>query len=154
MKIFLMFIAMVTCQGCLSRADILRLQTERAIIETRCIDIKIEPIEAPFILGADPIIGGYRMLRLNAIGCEREWISDSLPSGWGAFVETETSRARTEARACADRLSLQAKCDKKLIVLITRTDFKVGTEQAFRFRACSKEYICTMNAGHIECKVD
>lgn len=73
-------------------------------------------------------------------------------SGPPSLVETPESRDRTQLRAVTDRLSVETGCAHDKITLTAGSSYTVGMEQAYRFRACGADYVCTYNTGHVECK--
>lgn len=63
----------------------------------------------------------------------------------------ETPRSK-ELQVALDRLVLETTCERGTIALVSQAEWRVGTETAFRLRACnSVDYVCTVAAGRAAC---
>lgn len=90
----------------------------------------------------------------RAIGCEREWTCGFRLAPVNAYVCDETPRSREETtrKIVIDRLGLETSCPKARIEFLNKTEWRVGTETAYRLSACDRNYVCTAAAGRVDCK--
>lgn len=66
--------------------------------------------------------------------------------------ESSQSRKRTTRLVVRDRLSIETGCPKEKVSIIRTSEWKNGTETAYRMTACGKTYVCIHASGRINCK--
>ncbi len=66
--------------------------------------------------------------------------------------ETRSSEAHTLTKVVVDRLALETGCPKKQIEIVSQSEWKRGSETAYRMKACGKMFVCTTAAGRTDCK--
>lgn len=90
----------------------------------------------------------------RAVGCDREWLCGFHTAPTNAYVCEESGRSREETmrQIVLDRLALETSCPRAKIEVLSKTEWRVGTETAYRLSACDRAFVCTTAAGRVDCK--
>lgn len=149
----LVLLAMLTslsgCAAILSEKPI--VYAERGTVkETGCPKVVVQQFETQLYGFGHEFPG-----RWTATGCGREWFCRFDARGYSsgyACSETPVSKEVVTRKVVVDRLALETLCSVDRIEVVSQTEWRVGTETAYRLIACGAAYTCTAAAGRVDCK--
>jgi len=146
MKMVVVFIGLLLLTGCpqLVRDRLTRITSEKINCSAR--EMQLGPEHGD----------GFGNIDWTAICRDREYQCQQRNLGHEVYdincKESPESELRTTRKIVVDRLSLETSCPQNQIEITGQSEWRVGTEQAFRLRACGKDYTCTSAAGRVDCK--
>jgi hypothetical protein len=92
----------------------------------------------------------------SATGCDRVAMCGALQTSEFEIEteckETDESHHRTIKKIVTDRLALETNCPKERVTIEKEMDWRRGSEEAFRMRACGRPFVCTTADGRTDCK--
>jgi len=92
----------------------------------------------------------------TATGCDREWSCrfnhSAYLTQYSVCEETPASKETITRKVVVDRLALETMCPANRIAVTSQSEWRTGTETAYRLTACDQPYICVAAAGRVDCK--